>query len=158
MSYKNFPDNVTSLLLNITCAGRGVSDLNDLEDLVSALRIVRPNLIQLDIFDAWFHMRRQQWQEALYILQSLETRKSHFPLRTALQGCCLYAINDSRWMSYATQALEQKDDAEAARIATVLVKTAQQSLGAIPELQLTETNETTSNKDEAWLNPHYLHV
>lgn len=158
MSYKNCPNNVVSLLLNITRAGRGVSDLNDLENLVSALRIVRPNLIQLDIFEAWFHMRRQQWQEALHLLQSLEVRKSHFPLRTALQGCCLYAMNDSRWVSYAAQALEQKDDAEAVRIAKALIKTAEQSLGTIPELQFTETNETPSNKDEAWLNPHYLHV
>ncbi len=158
MSYKNCPDSVVSLCLNITCAGRGISDLADLEDLVSALRIVRPNLVQLDIFEAWFYMRREQWHEALHRLQTIEIGTGYFPLRSALQGCCLYELNDSRWTSYAIEALEQKDDAEATRIAKVLIKTAQQSSGTVPEMLLSATQQTAANKDEAWLNPYYLHV
>lgn len=125
-SYNNCSNSVVMTLARIFSVARNKGNVDDLEKLSDALCVLRPDWVQWDVYKAWLHIRRYEWIEGLRLLRQVDSRNSHLPICTALLSCCLYAVKDATWQSYAMQALEQKEDAEATRIATKLVKFAEE--------------------------------
>jgi type III secretion protein HrpB1 len=101
-----------------------LDDANDFDDLLEAIRVLRPRWRGAGTVLAWRHVRRQSWTDARRILEDDDVDAKRSGLHAALMAVCLFGLEDPLWHSYARSAVEQRDSAEAAKIGARLLERA----------------------------------
>lgn len=96
-------------------------DLDDAEVVLGSLRILRPKLLQLDMFEGWIAMRRRRWSDASRILSNLNSALPEFETARAFLASCQYSSGDPAWRITATEILENSTNAEALDIVRTLL-------------------------------------
>jgi type III secretion protein HrpB1 len=104
------PDVVAGLVQTASAALLGnfpkvLADAGDIELLVDALRVLRPGLAELDLFDALRHMLHTRWEEAIHILTRLQQTAPQLSYGNALLVFCLVAVGSAEWRQAAARAL-----------------------------------------------------
>lgn len=106
------PDVVAGLVQTVSAAllnnfPKVIADPYDVELLVDALRVLRPKLGELEIFDALRNMLHARWEEAIHILTRLHQTAPHLTYGNALLAFCMVAVGRSEWRQVASQALAE---------------------------------------------------
>ncbi|WP_323117799.1 HrpB1 family type III secretion system apparatus protein [Burkholderia alba] len=116
------PCNAAALrvLLSAFSAGLRASAHADLDELLLALRVLQPRSVAVDLCDVRLRISRRDWIGALHILRTLEEQERGTPLCTALQGWCLYSLDDDEWRRYAQMVLLCGDPASTTLVARFL--------------------------------------
>jgi type III secretion protein HrpB1 len=95
--------------------------LDDAEVVLGSLRLLRPKLLQLDMFEGWIAMRRRRWDDAARILSNLNSALPEFETARAFLASCQYSSGDPSWRITATEILENSKNAEALDIVRTLL-------------------------------------
>jgi type III secretion protein HrpB1 len=101
-----------------------LDDEADFEDLLEALRVLRPRWQGAGTIAAWRYVRRQSWKDARRVLEDDDADAKHSGLHAALMAVCLFGLEDPLWHSYACTAVEQRESPEAAKIGARLLERA----------------------------------
>jgi type III secretion protein HrpB1 len=85
-------------------------DLFDIEEVIDALRLLRPRVVEIDTLNGILRMVKGQWQEANQILLRVIEMRPQFGYAKALLAFSLSSLGDPSWRQIATEALEDDPD------------------------------------------------
>ncbi|WDD92569.1 HrpB1 family type III secretion system apparatus protein [Burkholderia sp. FERM BP-3421] len=108
------------ILLSVFSAGLRANAHADLDELLLALRVLQPRSAAVDLCDVRLRISRRDWIGALHILRTLEEQDRGTPLCAALQGWCLYSIDDDDWRRYVQTVLLSGDEASTSLVGRFL--------------------------------------
>ncbi|CAB3764336.1 HrpB1 family type III secretion system apparatus protein [Paraburkholderia humisilvae] len=77
----------------------------DLELILEALHVLRPDTVELETLDGLLHVVRGQWPEAVRVLHSVVERVPNFSYAKALLTFSLSSTGDPSWRNYADEVL-----------------------------------------------------
>ena len=124
-------DDVAGGLTKVLWTASQLDDLSDFEDLLDAIRVLRPRWTGAGTVVAWRHLRRQSWIDALRVLEDDDQDAKRSALHAALMAVCLFGMQDPLWQSYARTAAEQREHREAASIGSKLLERAAKMSGGV---------------------------
>jgi type III secretion protein HrpB1 len=117
-------DEVTGGLTKVLWTASQLDEMSDFEDLLEAIRVLRPKWRGASTVLAWRYVRRQAWSDALRVLEDDDVEAKHSALHAALMAVCLFGLEDPLWHSYARSAAEQNENVEASKIGSRLLERA----------------------------------
>lgn len=132
MTYTGCRDDLANGLTKMLWTASQLEEESDFEDLLEAIRVLRPTWSGGGTVAAWRHVRRQAWVDARRVLEDEDEQAKRSGLHAALMAVCLFGLQDPLWHSYARSAAEQHESPEAARIGYRLLERA-----AKPDLRAT---------------------
>lgn len=132
-TYRQCSDKTVSALLRLFAAGMASASCDDLEDLLLALRVLRPSLTSIDFSEANLRVRQTDWIGALRLLKAMEARHRGNAACFALIACCLYHIRDNEWKRYVELVLEDDNPAALSVVATFLKINTQGDIAVDPQ-------------------------
>jgi len=130
-------------LIDVLSQGISQNRLDDAEIVLAAVRILRPQMAELDTFDAWIAMKRGFWADAIRLLNNLDSSTSNWSLGKALLAFCQYATGDSSWTISANQVLENGKNAEAIGLVKLLLNPDSGDAAAVSEEPATTSASST---------------
>ncbi|WP_337690241.1 HrpB1 family type III secretion system apparatus protein [Mycetohabitans sp. B46] len=119
-SYLNCSDKTVGALLRLFALGMASVPSEDLDDLLLALRVLKPSSTQVDFSEANLRVRQSDWIGALRVLKSIEARHQGGAACAALIACCLYHLRDADWRRYVKLVLEDGNPIALSVVATFL--------------------------------------
>ena len=93
-------------LLSLVGQGIRANQLDDAEEVLDALRVLSPNLPNIDEFLPYIAIKRGFARDALQMYAARPVDESRW---FAMMGLCLKLLDDPTWHWHATQALEKVD-------------------------------------------------
>jgi type III secretion protein HrpB1 len=130
VTYTGCSNDVAGGLTRVLWVASQIDDASDFEDLLDAIRVLRPRWKGAGAVVAWRHVRRQAWVDALRVLEDDDLEAKRSALHAALMAVCLFGLEDPLWHSYARTAAEQSENVEAAKIGNRLLERASKTAGA----------------------------
>ena len=124
MTYTGCRDEIAGGLTKVLWTASQLDDEADFEDLLEAIRVLRPKWPGTGTVAAWRYVRRQAWGDARRVLEDDDTEAKRSGLHTALMAVCLFGLEDPLWHSYALSAAEQRESIEGAKIGARLLERA----------------------------------
>ncbi|MEQ5842589.1 HrpB1 family type III secretion system apparatus protein [Paraburkholderia acidicola] len=137
-------DDVAGGLTKVLWTASQLDDLSDFEDLLDAIRVLRPRWTGAGTVVAWRHLRRQSWIDALRVLEDDDQDAKRTALHAALMAVCLFGMQDPLWQSYARTAAEQREHREAASIGSKLLERAAKMSGGVHAAEPAATEPATA--------------
>lgn len=95
--------------------------LDDAEAVLAGVRTLRPNLAELDTFEAWIAIKRGHWQDAIRTLHKLDATTNNWSLGKALMAFCQFAVGDPAWNICANEVIEGESTREAIGLVSLLM-------------------------------------
>lgn len=129
MTYTGCRDDVAGGLTKVLWTASQLEEESDFEDLLEAIRVLRPRWKGASTIVAWRHVRRQAWVDARRVLEDDDIEAKRSALHAALMAVCLFGLEDPLWHSYARTAAEQRENVEAAAIGNRLLERAAKTDG-----------------------------
>jgi type III secretion protein HrpB1 len=106
-------------------AGGGPSELDyldDLEQIIDALHVLRPASADFAFFDGWLDMLRKNWEDAEATFRDLIVRSQCLPASKGMLLRCLKAREAFGWQDEAKMLLEEYgDNDDVGRLARALL-------------------------------------
>ncbi|MBN3857575.1 hypothetical protein G3N59_29730 [Paraburkholderia sp. Ac-20340] len=99
---------------------RGI-DVEDLEQLVGALRLLSPQRAEFGFFEGWLRMLREEWDEAEWLFRDLAARGVCLPSSKGMLLQCLKARGSFGWQDEARELAREHADDEVGRLARTLL-------------------------------------
>jgi type III secretion protein HrpB1 len=93
----------------------------DAETALDALRIIRPDLVEADVFEAMIGIRRGRCMEAIRVLSRIEAARPQWSMGRALLAFCQYSTGQAGWLMNAREALKGDPDAATVRLVKLLL-------------------------------------
>jgi type III secretion protein HrpB1 len=124
VTYTACRDDVADGLTKVLWTASQLEEMSDFDDLLDAVRVLRPRWSGAGTVTAWRHVRRQAWDDARRVLEDDDLEAKRSGLHAALMAVCLFGLEDPLWHSYARTAAEQRENAEAAIIGNRLLERA----------------------------------
>jgi type III secretion protein HrpB1 len=124
VNYTGCRDDIAGGLTKVLWTASQLDDLSDFDDLLDAIRVLRPRWTGAGTVVAWRHLRRQSWIDALRVLEDDDLEAKRSGLHSALMAVCLFGMQDPLWQSYARTAAEQREHREASDIGSRLLERA----------------------------------
>ncbi|WP_153099964.1 HrpB1 family type III secretion system apparatus protein [Paraburkholderia hayleyella] len=117
-------DTLVTALLEVLMHGARLGHLEQSERLLAALRVLRPNFIELGAYDGWMLIRRSRYSEAVRVLRELEhqpLRGTFAPYVRALIAVSLYGMEDPQWHVYAHDVVSGNEDPDSVELVATLL-------------------------------------
>jgi type III secretion protein HrpB1 len=115
---------VLGCLVDLVGAAFGASDgvatkvdVDDIEQLVDVLHVLRPARADFEFFDGWLYMLRKDWPEAEAVYRRLIERSVCLPASHGMLLQCMRAAKTFGWQDDARKLLEEFGDHEVGRLA-----------------------------------------
>ncbi|PMS22562.1 hypothetical protein C0Z18_04350 [Trinickia dabaoshanensis] len=111
-------------LVGVAFGGAGTPaqvDIDDIEHLVQALHLLRPESSEFVFFDGWLLMLRGEWSEAEWVFRGLVERAICLPASKGMLLQCLKAKQEFGWQEEARKLLEEGGNEDVERLAKVLL-------------------------------------
>ncbi|WP_181885561.1 HrpB1 family type III secretion system apparatus protein [Trinickia dinghuensis] len=98
------------------------ADVEDIEQLLDALHLLRPELPELRMFDGFVQVVRADWHAAIETFSTLAASSQCLPGSKAMLAYCLDATSDVSWRQLALELLDDpRADAQVRLLAQALV-------------------------------------
>lgn len=124
VTYTRCSDEIAGGLTKMLWTASQFDDEADFEDLLEAMRVLRPRWDGAGTVAAWRYVRRQSWDDARRVLEDDDADAKRSGLHAALMAVCLFGLEDPLWHSYARTAVEQRENPDAAKIGARLLERA----------------------------------
>jgi type III secretion protein HrpB1 len=108
-------------LIEIVSTAISHNRLEDAENVLAGVRVLRPRLAELDTFEAWIAIKRGHWHDAIRTLHKLDATASNWSLGKALMAFCQFAVGDAGWSVSANEVLEGDSTDEARGLVRLLM-------------------------------------
>lgn len=96
------------------------ADPYDIELVLDALRLLRPQVAELDTMEAVLYMQRGHWDDAIRVFSRVIEEAPHFSYAKALLAFCLSVKGDTGWQQWASAALAQNPDRDTRQLVRAL--------------------------------------
>jgi type III secretion protein HrpB1 len=124
-----FRDDVAGGLAKMLWSASQLDNESDFDELLEAIRVLRPRWRGASKVVAWRYLRRREWTDARRVLEDDDPDAKHAPLHAVLMAVCLFGLEDPLWHSFARVAVDQSDDPHAALIGGRLLQRAARNAG-----------------------------
>ncbi|MGF6935038.1 type III secretion protein HrpB1 [Paraburkholderia sp. UCT70] len=124
MSDTECRDDVAGGLTKVLWTASQLDDESDFDDLLEAIRVLRPRWSGVGTVMAWRYVRRRAWIDARRVLEDDVPEARRSGLHAALMAVCLFGLEDPLWHGYARSAAEQQENPDAAGIGNRLLEQA----------------------------------
>jgi type III secretion protein HrpB1 len=108
-------------LIDVISQGISHNRLEDAEVVLDCVRALRPNLAELDTFDAWISIKRGFWHDAVRTLRGIDSTSNNWALGRALLAFCQFALGDAEWSLNANEVMTNSGNAEAIGLVRLLL-------------------------------------
>jgi type III secretion protein HrpB1 len=108
-------------LIEIVSQGISHNRLDDAEVVLACVRGLRPNLVELDTFDAWLAIKRGFWHDAIRTLRNVDSKAANWSLGRALLAFCQFAQGDDEWKFNANEVMANSKSKEAIGLVKLLM-------------------------------------
>lgn len=105
----------------ITDFPRPQVNLDDVEELLTAVRILMPDVPEISLFEGLLLVARGRWMDAGLLFRGLSERKQCYPDSKALLGYCLSAAGDPEWQIVINEVIEADESSNAMNLARLVV-------------------------------------
>jgi type III secretion protein HrpB1 len=147
--YRKCPPNAFGAIVEL--AGAAFACVDDLETgytenierLMEALRVVRPDFADLLFFDGLLHMRREEWSTAESIFRNLVERSMCLPASRGMLLKCLNERQADGWEKEARIIIDECGNDDTARLAK----------GFIAREELKDAAETAKRTGQRFVAP-----
>jgi type III secretion protein HrpB1 len=102
-------------------AGPARIEIDDIEQLVEVLHVMRPERAEFAFFDGWLMMLREEWSDSARLFRDLADRSICLPASRGMLLRCLKAAQEPGWQEEARKLVEEGEDEEVTRLAKVLL-------------------------------------
>ncbi|PLZ01405.1 hypothetical protein CY652_16380 [Burkholderia sp. WAC0059] len=130
MWYTQCDEGIVKALTRILSRSLSKAGQSEVEDLLEALHVLRPDRVELDFFDVQLQIRRADWTSALHLLRQIQAKRGDLALCLAFQGWCLYRLRDPEWRLHVSSLLSSKADLAAVSVVGRFLKLPQLSANA----------------------------
>lgn len=96
-------------------------NLDDVEQLLTAVRILMPDVPEIGLFEGLLLVSKGQWMEAGLLFRTLADRKQCYPDSKALLGYCLSAAGDPEWKIVINEVIDANESPNATGLARLVV-------------------------------------
>lgn len=96
-------------------------DLEDVEQLVAALHVLRPECAEIGFFDGWLCVARKEWDDAETIYRDLVVRSLCMPASSGMLLQCLKARETFGWQDEARKIVDQYASHEVGQLARTML-------------------------------------
>ena len=96
-------------------------DVDDIEQLVEALHVLRPTCVEFAFFDGWLFMLRKEWAEAESVYRGLIERSVCMPASRGMLLQCMKATHTFGWQDEARKVIEECGNDDVTRLAKTLI-------------------------------------
>jgi type III secretion protein HrpB1 len=96
-------------------------NLDDVDQLLTAVRILMPDVPEIGLFEGLLLVAKGQWMEAGLLFRTLADRKQCYPDSKALLGYCLSAAGDPEWKVVINEVLEADESPNATGLARLVL-------------------------------------
>lgn len=133
VTYTRLREDVAGGLAKVLWNASQLEDPADFEDLLEAIRVLRPRWRGAGTVMAWRHVRRGEWDAARRVLEDADAEAQRSAMHAVLMAVCLYGLEDPLWHSYARTAVDQDAYPHAAQIGNrLLAQAAATQQAALP--------------------------
>jgi len=91
---------------------KAASDTLDVELVLDALRVFRPNVVEIGMLDGVLHMVHGRWDDAAHALRAVIDLAPDFAYAKAMMAYCLASRGEPGWRQWAHNALESSPNRE----------------------------------------------
>lgn len=150
MDYLNCNDQIVSSffdLISIALASYQPEqgpDIQDIELLVEAVRVLRPQLVELETFDAMIQANRGFLDDAIKTLKHVVEVRNHFIYGKGLLAYYLFQRGDASWRALATEVLEHNQPEVVMKLMHAIERQDAFHSGSLSAEQLIELNHLYS--------------
>ncbi|BBO60056.1 type III secretion protein [Mycoavidus sp. B2-EB] len=95
-------------------------DPGDIELMINVVRILRPNLLEFEVYDAMLLMKRGLLDDAVRTLNRIISLRPNFNYGKALLAFCLLRQRDPKWSILADEVIEANEPPEAVKLIALL--------------------------------------
>jgi type III secretion protein HrpB1 len=96
-------------------------DVDDIEQLVQVLHVLRPANADFEFFDGWLHMLRRDWAEAESVYRGLIERSVCMPTARGMLLQCVKARETFGWQEEARKLADEYASHDVGRLAKTLL-------------------------------------
>lgn len=96
-------------------------DLDDVEQLVSAVRVLMPDVPEIGLFEGLLLAAKGRWLEAGQVFRFLSDNKQCYPDSKALLGYCLSVVREPEWQVVINEVMEHESAPNALTLARIVV-------------------------------------
>jgi type III secretion protein HrpB1 len=96
------------------------ADPYDIELTLDAVRLLRPQMAELDTMEAVLYMLRGHWDDAIRVFSRVVEDAPHFSYGKSLLAFCLSVKGDASWRQWAGAALAQNPDRDTRQLVRAL--------------------------------------
>ncbi|MEQ5842575.1 hypothetical protein N0A02_24295 [Paraburkholderia acidicola] len=96
-------------------------DVDDIEQLVEALHVLRPTCVEFEFFDGWLYMLRKEWAEAESVYRRLIECSVCMPASRGMLLQCMKATHTFGWQDEARKVIEECSNDDVTRLAKTLI-------------------------------------
>jgi type III secretion protein HrpB1 len=108
-------------LVDVLSAAINHGRLEDAELMLGCVRALKPNVIELDTYEAWIAMKRGFWTDAIRLLRNIDNQADNFMIGKALLAFSLFASGDATWRASANEVIDAGTNAEAIELVSLLI-------------------------------------
>lgn len=94
-------------------------DVDDIEQMVDTLHVLRPAFADFEFFDGWLHLLRRDWASAETVYRGLIERSVCMPASKGMLLRCLKSSKTFGWQDEARKLADEYRDHEVGRLARV---------------------------------------
>jgi type III secretion protein HrpB1 len=91
---------------------KAVGDTLDVELVLDALRVFRPNVVQIGMLDGVLHIVHGRWDDAAHALRAVIDLAPDFAYAKAMMAYCLASRGEPGWRQWAHNAMESSPNKE----------------------------------------------
>jgi type III secretion protein HrpB1 len=84
---------------------KAAGDTLDVEMVLDALRVFRPQVVEIGMLDGVLHIVHGRWDEAMHTLREVIARAPDFDYAKAMLAYCLASKGTQDWRQWAAEAL-----------------------------------------------------
>jgi type III secretion protein HrpB1 len=91
---------------------KAIGDTLDVELVLDALRVFRPNVTEIGMLDGVLHIVHGRWDDAAHALRAVIDQAPDFAYAKAMMAYCLASRGEPGWRQWAHNALESSPNQE----------------------------------------------
>lgn len=97
-----------------------LADPYDIELTLDAVRLLRPQMAEIDTMEAVLYMQRGHWDDAIRVFSRVVEEAPQFSYAKSLLAFCLSVKGDPSWRQWAGAALAQNPDRDTRQLVRAL--------------------------------------
>lgn len=90
-------------LIDLVSVSIETEQIEDAALILAGIRVLRPNLVELDVLEGWIAIKSGRFEDAVRTLRSLESSPTQWSMGKAMTALCQRRLQDPAWRNSANE-------------------------------------------------------